>query len=766
MTQYLHGIHDPGAEDLHGDKPGWTLATEEVGLNARAQGNDYRPATRRGIGVLVRINHGYGNAGTLPLPHQYQDFAAACASFVATSQGISYVIIGNEPNGEWERPNGVVITAAEYARCFLLCSEAIKRAVPGARVMHAAIAPYHASPTPWFIYLRDVLRILAPTGLCDALNFHGYARSMNPAELLSEAKMDKPLQDKYYGFLTVLDAIEEVPRELLHLPAFITEFDVVTGWEDRNTGIITAMYDWVHGWNRGANLPQFQAAVNFRWLGPPDVENVHDWEMRNKPQLLQDFRAAVARGYQSPQINAQNYSDQGNDMQTFIPAAYSDNADAPALSPRDWDERLTQRGVTIETPSVAPGDTYWRVVAARWYSEAEAGGRHHIYVEALDENGKLRAGFPFVVKWPSGRVELDTNGRNGFDAGNFPMSKSLNEFSVAMTGGGYPSDAVKGIGMGADGNPGIHTSTLVTFQLATMPQAQQPTPAPDPVITPAPTPPREPPGRATFYVNVVSGANLRAAPDVEAEKLTAAAYRQVLRVITSTPTREWVQVEWDGQSGWVLAALLSATKPAPLEPVLMPPVMPAATIDPLTALAFLQVESANRAFTDGLITIRFEVHVLKAELNNDALFDMHFKFTPGNYSDQWWRPSPNAEWINAHGAMDARHKLLAFARGLNDTAALRSTGLGSAQVMGANHARVGYATPQAMFAAFKHPRYGVNAQVLGFVNYVLSDPALADALRRRDWWEAVTRYNGEGQQAHYGNLLEQALAQIRQEIGA
>ena len=32
---------------------------------------------------------------------------------------------------------------------------------------------------------------------------------------------------------------------------------------------------------------------------------------------------------------------------------------------------------------------------ARWYSEAEAGGRHHIYVDAPD-------GSEFHVQWPSG----------------------------------------------------------------------------------------------------------------------------------------------------------------------------------------------------------------------------------------------------------------------------------------------------------------------------------------------------------------------------
>lgn len=187
-------------------------------------------------------------------------------------------------------------------------------------------------------------------------------------------------------------------------------------------------------------------------------------------------------------------------------------------------------------------------------------------------------------------------------------------------------------------------------------------------------------------------------------------------------------------------------------------------IDPLTALAFLQVESGNRAFTDGLLTIRFEVHRFKDFLGNDALFDRHFKFTPRQYNEQYWREHPDAPWQHAHGSMAQRHELLRFARGLNDTAALNSTGMGMGQIMGHNAQRVGYPSPQAMFQAFSHQRYGVNAQLMGFVNYVLSNSTLADALRRRDWFTAVRLYNGIGQEAEYTRRLENALRDIGQVV--
>lgn len=435
----------------------------------------------------------------------------------------------------------------------------------------------------------------------------------------------------------------------------------------------------------------------------------------------------------------------------FIPMAGTGQPAQSTLPERQWDERLNKRGVTIETPTVAPGQQFWRIVKARWWNEQEAGGRHHIYVEAIDAAGQQSAGRPFVVRWPSGSILGVTNGRSDFDAGNFPMSKSLNEFSVKMETQA-PSETLKGIGMGADGNSAIHTSTGVTFQLVTMPAATtptQPTPEPKPV---------------KLYANATNGVNVRAEPTVTSAKIAAVPYGESVNVIAHRDG--WFHVVYGDITGWMREDYLSEEPPKVVEPEPTEPTPSVSgIIDPLTALAFLQVESGNAPFTNGLLTIRFEVHRFKANLKNDALFDKHFKFTPGNYAEQYWRLTPDGEWQHAHGNMVQRHKLLDFASTLNQKAALRSTGMGMAQVMGENHARIGYKTPQAMFNAFSHKDYGVNAQVFGFVNYVLSDPALFTALRNRDWMTAVQKYNGTGQEAMYIQHLEAALDLIEHEVG-
>lgn len=134
---------------------------------------------------------------------------------------------------------------------------------------------------------------------------------------------------------------------------------------------------------------------------------------------------------------------------------------------RQWDARLDARGVRVHTIATTPGQPYWQVIRGRWFDVAESGGRHHIYVETLDEAGQPLPNVPFRVAWPSGNTTALTNGYSGFDSGNVPLSPSRNEFEVAVADG-QPSERVSGIGMGAETpggfNAGAHTSTLIVFQ--------------------------------------------------------------------------------------------------------------------------------------------------------------------------------------------------------------------------------------------------------------------------------------------------------------
>lgn len=478
MTNLLYGIHD--REGRHFVPPGgWCLDT--VALSERPQPADYG-ALRPDINWIVRLNHAYGSGGTIPLPDRYQDFANSCASYVRHSRGARRWIIANEPNHEQERPNGVFITPAQYARCFTLCREAIKRADADAQVIPAPCAPYHAGgpqgAIPWTDYWREMLELIAANGGCDGIAIHAYTRSSDPADINNDVRMGPPLEGTCAGFLTYQDALEEVPASLRHLPAYLTEFNELldNGWHDANTGVVQEAYRHIDWWNNhaaDADEPKFQCLILYRW---PKFDK---WHIEGKQGVIDDFRAAVALGYQSPQIHAQKQSDP---VKTHLPiVSTGTSAPAPSL-PRDIDPRLIARGVTIQTPPLSPGAQYWRVKSARWYDEQESQGRHHIYVEAQDPTGARQPGVPFLVTWPGDEHGDYTKDGSGFDSGNYPMSPSRNEFSVRINGV-VPSETLAGIGMGAETpggfNAGVHTSTSVVFEWAKVPESQ-PQPIPQP----------------------------------------------------------------------------------------------------------------------------------------------------------------------------------------------------------------------------------------------------------------------------------------------
>ena len=70
---FIYGIHESGGEDLmlKAGRPGWVLELAAIGLDGSSQPADFSALADAGLGVVVRINHGYGSTGTLPLPQHY-----------------------------------------------------------------------------------------------------------------------------------------------------------------------------------------------------------------------------------------------------------------------------------------------------------------------------------------------------------------------------------------------------------------------------------------------------------------------------------------------------------------------------------------------------------------------------------------------------------------------------------------------------------------------------------------------------------------------
>jgi hypothetical protein len=161
-------------------------------------------------------------------------------------------------------------------------------------------------------------------------------------------------------------------------------------------------------------------------------------------------------------------------IQQFIPqeappTPEPEPAVAVAVAPaRAWDPRLDQLGVRVEEAPVSPGQQYWKLIDARWADEQQSGGKHHVYVEVLDENGNRIVGHPVTVWWGDGSYTAGVEDKAPPDYGfNYQMYAAGYAYNVKVEG--LPSDVLSGAGMGdiERRDWGIHTSFYLVYQKAT-----------------------------------------------------------------------------------------------------------------------------------------------------------------------------------------------------------------------------------------------------------------------------------------------------------
>ena len=396
-SPYLFGIHEPGGEPhmLAAGKPGWILFSEVLGHDPADQsGVDYSSYSNQGLGILVRLNHGYEPEGTIPHSSQYEVFARRVANFVGTSRGARIWIIGNEMNYAAERPGikidwsrhasqrsgppgeadptrrglavrfnalpdparelrstrgaiispGEVITPDLYARCYRLCRDAVHR-LPGHEddlVLVGAVAPwntqtiYPGNPNgDWVQYFHDILMALGPEH-CDGFALHAYTHGADPSLVASPARMAPPFQSRHQHFRTYLDFLGAVPAEMRHLAAFIAEAGQVQPWVNQNLGWVQALYGEVDVWNRQPTNQQIRAVVLYRW---PVLDR---WHIDGKQEVIDDFCRALANDYQWRGATA-------------VAAATRSDAAQPAIEPAIGTPAETAPAPVAETtPPVVP----------------------------------------------------------------------------------------------------------------------------------------------------------------------------------------------------------------------------------------------------------------------------------------------------------------------------------------------------------------------------------------------------------------------------
>lgn len=183
---------------------------------------------------------------------------------------------------------------------------------------------------------------------------------------------------------------------------------------------------------------------------------------------------------------------------------------------------------------------------------------------------------------------------------------------------------------------------------------------------------------------------------------------------------------------------------------------------PVSAMAaVLAAESSGRTFAaDGRMIIRFENHIFYRYWGegNKAVFDRYFSFDTSSPKNSWknhqFRSAPDKSWEGFHGNQSKEWDVLAFARSLDDTAALKSISMGAPQIMGFNFARIGYESPQAMFEAFAK---SAHAQILAMFDFVKgtssSSPAI-QALQKGDYLAFASIYNGPGNAETYRSIIQ------------
>ncbi len=145
--------------------------------------------------------------------------------------------------------------------------------------------------------------------------------------------------------------------------------------------------------------------------------------------------------------------------------AEEESVQAAAAPGRIWDSRLDRLGVTVEEANAGPGQPYFKLIEARWADEVESGGKHHIYVEVLDENGNRIVGQPVTVTWAEGTTTGPVEDKAPPDFGfNFQMYAAGYAYTAKVEG--LPSDVLVGAGMGSIEQRmyGIHTSFYLVFQ--------------------------------------------------------------------------------------------------------------------------------------------------------------------------------------------------------------------------------------------------------------------------------------------------------------
>lgn len=241
--------------------------------------------------------------------------------------------------------------------------------------------------------------------------------------------------------------------------------------------------------------------------------------------------------------------------------------------------------------------------------------------------------------------------------------------------------------------------------------------------------------------------------DAEAASLPLAppAFLQINFGSAPSPAQNLVANTWNRYGG-LLATLAATLK-----------------LDPGVAVAVFGIESGGRGFArDGRLIIRFENHIFFDTWGNRNIevYNRHFRF---HATQRWkahqWRPTGNQPWRDFHDKQQTEWEVFAFAQTLDERAAKLSISMGGPQIMGFNHASIGYETVHQMFDAFSASERN---HVLGFFDFVKGPSGNSRkvlALQDHNFEAFAELYNGSGKGNVYASKMR-TLFEVFQSTGA
>jgi hypothetical protein len=122
--------------------------------------------------------------------------------------------------------------------------------------------------------------------------------------------------------------------------------------------------------------------------------------------------------------------------------------------------------MTIQRACVRPGETYWRLAAAKWLDDARFDGYHHLFVDVKDQEMERMRGAIFVMSWPDGNCKrlIGQGTMEPLEHGNHcPMTSPGGSYAVWVEG--MPSEVVQGLGLGAVDSVTRPVDYLTSFYL-------------------------------------------------------------------------------------------------------------------------------------------------------------------------------------------------------------------------------------------------------------------------------------------------------------